>query len=92
MIKIFQALLSKFFNAFLQAFLNHLVAQIGLTATAVIAMTNDLNADTTLSGEDKAKKLAIQLKMLAISNGKEFSNSILNLITEVAVQVLKGGK
>lgn len=91
MIKIFQVLLSKFFNAFLQAFLDHLVQQIGATSSAVSAMAHDLNNDTTLSGEEKAKKLASQLKSLAILNGKEFSNSTVNLIVEVACKVVRGG-
>lgn len=91
MIKIFQALLSKFFTAFLQAFLNHLVSKVGLTATAVVAMANDVNANTQLSGEEKAKLLASQLTSLAITSGKEFSKSTINLIVEIAVKVIRGG-
>lgn len=91
MIKIFQTLISKFFNAFLQAFLNHLVDRVGVTATAVVAMANDLNADKSLSGSAKAKKLASQLRTLAVSTGKEIPDSLINLIVETAVSILKSG-
>jgi len=91
MIKIFQALLKQFLNAFLQAFLNHLVAQIGATAEQVVAMVNDLEGQN-LSGEEKAKRLVDQLKSLAISKGKEAPNKILKLITEVGVAIIKGIK
>lgn len=91
MIKILQALISKFFNAFLQAFLNHLVAKIGTTSASVVAMANDLNKDPSMSGTDKAKRLADQLRTLAISTGKEAPNALVNLITETAVAVLRGG-
>ena len=89
MVKIFQALISKFFNAFLQAFLNHLVAQVGVTANAVVAMANDLEHDKELSGSQKAKRLADQVKTLAMTKGKEIPGATVNLIVETAVNVLR---
>jgi hypothetical protein len=91
MVKVLQALISKFFNSFLQAFLNHLVAKIGTTSAVVVGLANDLNADKSLSGSDKAKKLADQLKTLAITTGKEAPNSLINMVVETAVSVLNGG-
>ena len=91
MVRFLQTLISKFLNAFLQAFLNHLVAQIGTTSEQVVAMVNNLEGEN-LSGEEKAKKLVEQLRLLAISKGKEAPNKLLKLITEVGVTVIKGLK
>ena len=92
MIAIFQGLIKAFFTAFLQSFLNHLVSKIGTTSNVVVGLANDLNKDTSLSGSEKAAKLADQLKTLAITTGKEAPTKLVNLIVETAVSVLSGVK
>jgi hypothetical protein len=91
MIKVIQSLVSKFFSLFLQAFLNHLVAQIGTTAQSVVAMANDLDARSDITGVEKAAILSSQLKSLAITKGKEVPNHIIDLTRQAAVTVLRGG-
>ena len=91
MVKILKALISKFINAFLQAFLDHLTARIGTTAAQIVGMVTDLDREN-LTGEEKAKKLLGQLKTIAITNGKELATNDAKLAIEVAVKVARGGK
>lgn len=91
MVKFLQALISKFFSAFTQAYFNYLSQQAGIAGNTILQLVHDLEQDTTLTGAQKAEKLLQQLKNLAISTGKEVSTSTLNLIIEVALKVIRGG-
>jgi len=87
MVKIFQALLSRFFKAFLQAFLNHLV---GSLAPTLIQLIQDAS-QSDLTNEEKRNQVFQQAKTLAITAGKDIRDSSLNLAIETAVKILKGG-
>ncbi|HEY9874593.1 MAG TPA: hypothetical protein V6D12_14230 [Candidatus Obscuribacterales bacterium] len=91
MVNLFRILISRFFSAFLSAFLIYLAGKIGTTSQDIIAMVSDLEKDSTLSGEEKRKRLATQLKMLAITTGKEISKKTINLAIETGVSVFKAG-
>ncbi len=82
MVKIFQALISKFFTAFTQAFLNILMKEASIM---VIQIVQDVNKED-ISNEEK-RKLAVARIKLALNNAKESS---INLAVELAVKILKG--
>jgi len=92
MVKIFQKLIKTFFNAFLEASLNNLVASIGVTAELVLTMVADLNNNKELSGSDKFTLLTSQIKALAVVKGKELSTSTIHYMIMTAVKIVKGDR
>mgnify|MGYP003395238556 CR=1 FL=1 len=90
MIRIFQALLSKFFKAFMWALLKLLASKIGTAAENIVAMANDLEAKKDWTGSEKASALKASLKSIAISTGKEATTETVHLAIETAVNIIKG--
>lgn len=88
MVKIFQALIKKFFTAFLQAFLNVAVGQLNNT---VLQIVQNAGSKTDWTNEAKRQEAFSQIKQIALSNGKELRDSTIALAIELAVKILKGG-
>lgn len=88
MVTIFKALISKFFSAFLQAFLNVLVGKLN---TTVLQIVQTVGSNTDWSDEAKRKEAFAKIKLIASNAGKELRDSTVALAIEIAVKILKGG-
>jgi hypothetical protein len=87
MVKIFQALLKTFFNAFLQAFINHLSKGAG---EQVISLVNQVNG-MDVSNEQKRQEAFIKIRSFFVTTGRSVRDSAINSLIEAAVLTLKGG-
>lgn len=89
MVTIFKALISKFFSAFLQAFLNVLVGKMN---TTILQIVQTVGSNTDWSDESKRKEAFSQIKLIAGNAGKELRDSTIFLAIELAVKIWKGSK
>ena len=88
MIKLYQALISKFFTTFLQAFFNVLVGSLNNT---VLQIVQDVGKNTDWSDEVKRKEAFAKIKLIAQNQGKDLRDSTISLAVEIAVKIFKGG-
>jgi hypothetical protein len=86
MVAILKALISRFFKAFLQAFLSLLVGKL---STTVLQIVQDINGEIDWTDEQKRKEAFARIKQIVISSGLEIKDSTINLALEIAVSIWK---
>lgn len=89
MVKIIQGLIKAFFSQFLRAFLNLLVGKLSDT---VIEIVSTVGKNTDWTDAQKREEAYSKIKEIAKNNSIQLKDSVVALITEIAVSIWKGTK